>query len=340
MLLHLFLFPFVFSDSALTCAKYVCTLDSLKLSDSSYCVYTLSDIHYLNVCNSISYSCQLSSSYNMTKCTYTEEYTANSVLPGGKCIYASDCISTNDCINNICVGSPYAASCTSDYSCAIGLSCKSNSCTPQIRINAYGCMSDTDCDNNATCNIVNFTNPSQNQCIGYFSQPLATVQENELACISGFIYQGKCAQAPVSVSLARQCSNDSQCTSESINGVVFNSTCQCGYNPYGNGYCALFYGDSAWQKVKTQLKNWIASEGISKCHTSARFDENCIRQNWSENNAKQLNYDFLYAQNYAVVQGAETCALRIFTQDYYMAMAELDANALFYGLFSLVIYFI
>ena len=325
---------------SLNCASYMCSLSNLNLNDTSYCIYSINNIYHLGLCNSILYGCNPISPYNQTKCTYQDPYVPYSLLPGNKCIYASDCAPTNDCVSNICRGFIKGASCSQDSACDIGLYCAAGVCASQIPINGNGCLDDNDCVNGAGCNNMNPADPTLNKCLAYFSLAIGTQANNIWLCQSSYIFNSACVTAPVSASLPMQCVSNEQCTSKPINGLVYTSECVCGYNPTGSAYCELFNGDADSLKAINMMKQWVGSTNINKCHTSDRFGEGCMKEYWGAKNFRQFSYYYLYATQYAFLQDAEECAIKIFATEYYSALADYKHNSAVYFLLGLGIYFV
>ena len=328
---------------SLDCPKYDCSLNNLELSDSSYCIYEKANTYYLNLCNSFLYRCQPIDNYNQTKCTYYDSYSPHSLLPGEKCNYASDCYQTNYCIKGVCVGTNGGEGCNSDAGCDIGYYCdESGTCAGQIPVNQYGCLYDYECVNNAGCYVLNATNPKQNQCIKYYSLENGKefpISESPLLCQSAFINNLACHPAPVSSKFPNQCNDDLQCTSTTISGVFFNTTCECGYNTQGFSYCNLFAGDKISQQYTVRMKKWLTSTAILKCHTLNRFEKQCITQMWDKDDAAELIYYYYYTNKFPLVYKGESCALKIFMTDYYSAMQDLpdSKSDAVYFILSLVI---
>ena len=236
----------LFPAFALNCAEYSCDVENVEFPDQSSCIYTTANTHYLRTCVQDSRICSISQTdYNQTFCTYEDLYVANSLYPGDYCYYASDCYFTNDCVNNLCKGFPNNSSCNNDLDCDLGLFCESNYCKTQITVSSKGCLNDYDCVNNAACLIKNSSDSSQNQCTQYFSLVNGAYigESNSWLCTSGFSYQNLCSTAPKSVATPYSCENNDQCMSSPVNNLVFNTTCECAFNPQGSSYCSLFEGD-------------------------------------------------------------------------------------------------
>lgn len=327
----IFLISIVITVLSLNCPSYSC--NSVGFPDSSYCIYTNSTTRYLNLCNSLTYSCQADPSALEAKCTYTDNYIPYSLLPGASCIYSEDCF-TNNCIDGLCIGT--RGECANNSMCDVGYYCNSGYCASQILVNTYGCSTDNDCVNSAGC-LLNSTDSSKNKCVYYGSLPVGTKVYNSTTwlCETGFTYNETCMKPPVSSGLPIECDSNNDCASEISNDLTFYSSCECGWNIQGASYCSLFPGDSAVQKFLKIFYSWTSSKQILNCHTENRFENSCVIQNWDKKDSNEFVYYKDYKNLYPFIYDADICAVQIFAPEYYELMNQVSEAA--YLIISLII---
>lgn len=274
---------------ALTCDKYACANDTQVL-DSDQCVYYSDDTHFIKPCNSSSQIpyCDPNSGGNVTCGATPDPGVVYNSFPGEECRDAADCEFAKNCTAGICIGALEGDECRENEQCNPGLRCNSQSkqCETLLAANSVGCSTDEDCIQDAGCNI---TDSGQGICLPYFSVGLGEIVSNcdenyEISdlcetgwCVkSGFLVtHGQCVDAPISNQVAPAiCTADSDCTGSSTSSV-YEGTCGCGFNPYGNAYCSVFPGDPAGLNYLNAIKYFVNNGNLQKCNTARRFSESC-----------------------------------------------------------------
>jgi len=173
--------------------------------------------------------------------------------------------------------------------------------------------------------------PKNNTCVPYFSLPnyaplLSCPEDGKLIfiCDSGYCWgnttNSMCIPAPTSSSqIPWTCGEDQTCTSnvDKVTKASFSQVCSCGFNPIGQSYCGIFYGDKPYVNALNGLQKWLSSGSVSKCNTDARFRDECIESYWGADKYAEFKYWFTYASLYPKVQNADTCSTSIMFTDYY-----------------------
>jgi len=190
---------------------------------------------------------------------------------------------------------------------------------------------DSDCVNNAGCNI---TSAGSGICIQYRTiEPHFAVgncdNHQSLLCSSGTCFEKNGADIcsiPLTAiePLPQRCSSlQVSCQSKAdeffINTNFMESTCNCAKNLGGNMYCELFLGDPPAIQYTEQAILWLNSDLSKYCNTIRRNNPICIADFWDSTNSHKFNYYLSYYNNYPVITGAENCVLGIFYSAYYQA---------------------
>jgi len=324
------------AGNSMNCTKFMCGDDD-KFPSESVCMIkdTNNSVVYTRACKADNYYCRVGRFSDEADC-YREVHQVHTKIPGESCYYAEDCWLSNVCFEGVCKGYGKEDSCTNDRDCELGLYCGGGICKNQIAINSKGCLRDYDCVNNAGCQVVNSSDPSQNVCKPYFSletgsEVLGCDRNGEVQalCSSGFCLESgnksQCAEAPsLAGGVPTPCGSSNDCKANSID---ITHSCRCGYNSDGQSYCSLFPGDKPYQKYFTYLKDWITwlSNNAQRCHTVARFSTNCLEENWKLDDADELRYYSYQAVHYPMLVNANKCALKAYAPDYYELEHEEDS---------------
>jgi len=174
-------------------------------------------------------------------------------------------------------------------------------------------------------------NPLNNKCVPYFTLPNYTPLfscpsdgQIMLICSSGFCWgdgtKSMCIPAPISNGqFPLSCGADATCvsTADKQTGATFSQVCSCGFNPTGQSYCNIFYGDKPYINALNGLQAWLSSGHVSKCNTDARFRDECIETYWGSDKYHEFKYWFTFASLYPKVLNADSCATSIMFRDYY-----------------------
>lgn len=331
MLLVLLYFPFLsLSLSSEKCPSYSCststsTTDSACITYSNY-VYTLFQ------CSNITDYCVTSGPGQEGFCQESYEAVYH-YYPGQECASDSECQS-NVCQNEICQGNATGELCTGNKACAVGLSCKGGVCSNLISIGEFGCFNDYDCVNNAGCNMI--TAEGGGECVEYYS---IDSYENVDNCYGNYNrlcksttcseYQGNNICLDLMQNNGNSpyaCNTTDYCYSQpdSYTGTVLYGKCECALN--GNSYCSLFAGDPEAYEYKNYRNAWVNSKEIHLCHTTQRFEESCIEQNWD---SKKYSYFYYadYVNFYQKIYDAEQCVLEIYFPVTYYHLVNFEESS-------------
>lgn len=252
------------------------------------------------------------------------------------CSMSAGCGSGSQCIDNICVGSNFTQTCSSNFECSPGLRCVNQECDVQLNVNDTGCFSDTDCVNTCGCDRNAFGSLT-GTCVPYFSIPtgsqvLACNQYNSLLCESGQCLPGSdlspatCIEAFKSPKATpMECSNVEMCYATTDSNVTVFSDCVCGVNSEAKSYCLPFLGDLAGQNLLSNLKIWVTSMAVSGCNTERRFDWMC-QKDWATAKADNLYLALAYYNLLPMLQGNDECVQAIYTNNYYEALQAIHAD--------------
>lgn len=242
--------------------------------------------------------------------------------PGDLCSYNSQCTSGH-CSNNTCLGPGFQQPCTVEIGCSPGFYCSNNLCQNQVKIGGP-CILDTDCVNNALCNL--------GTCIQYWSlvngeSTTAPINGLSLACktgaakstVSGYV----CSPSEPSESLENPCDIETLCYSSS---QTYSNPCICGKNSNGQGFCPLFSGDP-------QVQSAIADSAFvfknnSLCGSYSRFSINCFALYPSlmpEFLNFSMNFTLAFKGYYALTRNNTDCINMNLNEEYYEIFNALEA---------------
>ena len=345
----LFLAVFILHISA-TCPKYECKSTMVFPSDS-ICLYmdNLLNTFYANPCKG-DYACQSLSS-SSSECVYQSPYKPATQVAGTKCMFDEDCVTNNICYKGKCKGYDLNSPCSSHLDCGIGLYCSNNVCIKQIKIGHTGCTSDDDCVNSAGCRIYSLKNLDLNLCVKYFSLPDNTALlscsdtgDVNYLCQSGFCMNiGNSSICYTSPKLAKKspalCTSNDDCISTPTGelGLLFYSTCGCGYNPEGNMVCSLLYNDPFYNSYDSMVREWFDSDDMEKCNTLGRFGHGCMETYWSRDKLKEFTYKEIRALSYQQVEGGvPDCVLETIYPNYTKSSSS-NSVLMVLEIFSLIL---
>jgi hypothetical protein len=305
---------------ASTCESFQCSSTPLL---KNQCVFPSGTSNYLQVCPAGSFCpWALSTKYNTTCVTGSDiiEFGGN---PGDQCNSNNDCggLSTCDKTKGICVGLTSGQPCNDQGDCDVGYTCRnvamSAVCLPMAgkgeKCGDY--MSMNLCQNNLACN--------NGICTSVFSQPngaVVSLESAALLCQSGFYTIGSkpstavCTAAPTSpsVTLPISCSVNSLCYSKD---KKFTTSCECGFNSNGQGYCPLFPGDSTYQSFFSAFKNYLSSPNANLCHYLDLLMPTCPGFPYSQYEALESLMNEV--QYFVSKLGNDRCVKTIITNKYW-----------------------
>jgi len=327
----------VASEDPVACPKYKCKPKDYKFPDASICmIYNSTDTtYYVNGCDH-GYYCAALLEEKIASCTKPLPPVPNTRLPGESCFYAEDCYVNSTCIDGHCKGVQEGYYCYTHEDCDVGLRCNENKCKTQIPAESKGCIDDSDCVNNAGCDIQDLTDPSVNICKNYFTIEnyqsvnlnCTTAGEINYMCDSGFCIQQtensipQCYPAPKSSKkIPTPCASSNDCSSKIDGNLNLNFTgeCMCGLNEKGNSYCDVFPGDSPYDNYAKIIQSWVKSKAILKCNTYARFSLNCMETWWEKKKMDELIYYDYYVDIYSIIHDAEDCVIEAYFSSYWEA---------------------
>jgi hypothetical protein len=345
----LFFFMLALAESSSpNCPKYSCKSGSQSFSEGT-CVY---------YSNSTGYD-----RYTTLKCPKTGINTycnivigANSTcvpppapaprLPGEECnatiscaqnlaCNMSACNDPKNCMGK-CQGAVAFSKCDSTDQCDVGLFCKNELCVAQIEIfsNTQECTDDSQCVNNAGCN---GTVASPGLCVGYFNisdyDYVASCTNNQsLLCNSGYCvnYQNanRCFGSATNNRPNPYVCSKNDCRSyndDNLGDLYIPGTCTCGYNSERTMVCSIFNQDKESTRYFSLLNDWYTGTDITKCHTSARGNSECIsKSTWND------RLEFIYRRYkvplYQYLYFADDCVTEVFLQDYWAAKHAYSAS--------------
>ncbi|CAG9326014.1 unnamed protein product [Blepharisma stoltei] len=324
------------------CSAYTCkTPDQVWYPNQCGFNNNITNTYYVQPCQDSSLECypdqQHSTSYQFNyTCQETYVPPVNS-YPGEWCKTDDDCAPglSLTCQNGICVGVSNGEYCSWSEQCNPGLRCTNNTCIPQLQIGESGCTWDYDCVNNAACNIISYSNPSQNTCYGFHS---FKVHDEVGECYSGFhtlCQYYYCAQNSDGKSYCTdlfytlqgpgsQCDvNGRGCYSNKDSFFTppysIEGECDCGLNSEGNSYCEVLPGDAPNQQWLNIFNEWVNSPELLNCNTVKRFDSNCVQTYWSSKQYNAFVYYNLQSSLYNRLVGIEDCVLNAFAENYVQA---------------------
>ncbi|CAG9326016.1 unnamed protein product [Blepharisma stoltei] len=361
LLLHLsFLCIGVLSQNE--CSSYTCKPSQMAFDDET-CIYydQTDDVYYSKECSGNTI-CNGAKASNMT-CATNQHYFGLS-YPGDKCQQDSDCIYslTGWCSSGVCQGGTKDVTCNSNLFCVPGYTCFNYiKCVPQIEIGQKGCLIDTDCVNNAACNITSTTDSQANTCYQVFTfephEPVGSCLNGEsqlckyINCAQneadGDFYCTNLLASKDNYDASCQVGNP-KCHSQPDNffnpPFVASSVCDCGYNAGRNAYCSLFYGDGPGVKMLSYWAKWFSSPAVLKCNTANRKSFKCMQDYWDEKSFTELYYWYTYFYAYNLIVGSEKCVIGTAAFQYAYAselngVGDYDDSAVVLGI-SMAIAFI
>ena len=264
-------------------------------------------------------------------------------LPGERCDILRICIQ-GVCEEGACSTS---VPCINVYDCGLAQYCDEGTCLALVAIGG-ACTLDTDCVNNAACDIVVEGLSGTGKCVQYNSvaagqsvQSCATFATNlapHPLCSSGYCYETATAgQFACSGSLTSPTPPPNRC-SESVNycvsakdytsGLTLTTYCECGYDGYA--YCPLFPGDLDYSFYASDLQTFISSSLLSNCNT-ARHSQGSFQPGnyfWCGMNfTRTQTYHYLRAILYPEVVMATNCSIKILAPEYYNVTHEPEEKS-------------
>lgn len=302
---------YTYQDST-TCTKYECAGSKVNMGNST-CILFDGDKYALKSCSEYDETpyCNPEFAGHNVICTPTP-YSVSKSYPGEYCKKSNNCL-YGTCVENACFYKQSGENCTLHEECNPGLYCKATICSELIEIGQTGCTDDYQCVNNAGCD--------HGTCKKYFSvgtkEWVNSCPSNHTSylCESSFCFNGLCLDAPESsFSSPKVCGDDGVCIStdyEESEGVLFYSSCQCGYNSDSNKYCSLFPGDKSYQKLLSYYREWMASSEVLKCNTIRRWTYECISDYMDKDTADNIDYYSTISVHYAQIQNADDCVYEI-----------------------------
>lgn len=333
----------ILTEEASSCPLYKCKDSSSIFPDASTCMIhnQTTNTYYVHPCDE-GYICLLGQSDHIANCSYNNPHESHVKLAGVACIYDEDCYGSNTCVSGFCKGAFVSQKCSINEDCDVNLFCLNDVCADQVEAGKTGCLSDSDCVNNAGCDVESKVERSLNLCRTYFGlldyeslQNCTSDGYINYLCDSGYCAligeESQCWPAPVSkTSLPVKCSESSVCTSKPSGKVdlIFNTECGCGKNSFGDMYCGPFAGDVPYQKYSDIIKEWTKSSGILKCNTEGRFGTNCMLTYWTKDKAAELNYYYYYSYMYQTLYNAPDCVAQVYFPAYWGFKKDFDSQDL------------
>lgn len=317
--------------TAENCMGYQCLPPSEPDLPTSQCTFVSGNTVYLQECDNGG-ACDIESG----KCI-GDSSSVDSAWPGEPCSDKIPCLS-GKCKGGYCEGQAMNATCTYNTDCNPGLYCNSEICSLQVETDGP-CLSEYDCVNYAGC--------TRGSCVEYFS--LANGAEVD-GCEEGFMYhnlcesfacyRGKCVSTIRSLApTPTNCTSEFDCMGRSQDSpTTYFSTCECGFNPWGQSYCSLFPGDPDVQNAKFCLKNWLFGEMSRQCNTERRFADYCIKSFWDEPDYTELQVYIFRASFYPKLAYNDDCVQEMLTDFYWDVIDSHDDWAEWLILTSAVVF--
>lgn len=320
MLIYLAILPLC---SALQCNSYRCAPDGL---DDNKCIeyYSATEV-YLQNCPD-GYGCPAS---NLPSDVYCQKLGNDTQLawPGEPCSEEIQC-AYGECQNKFCKGTARNEFCKVHDECEPRLRCYMNKCTSLLDHYDKGCVDDYDCINNSGCD--------GGTCKAYLATKEASkvnvCNDNySMFCQSTMCYSNYCLGfISNDINIPAVCSSDLDCTSshysQDIFPIQFHTPCECGLNPSGTAYCALFPGDSYKEKYLKKLSLYFSSGASSYCNTVRRTSNYCIRTHWGEENYLDLMYLKYMSELYPSIIDADNCSRKIYLSSYDEILEEMNKD--------------
>lgn len=274
---------------------------------------------------------------NVTCMTPKTPTGAQIAYPGENCDTLNLCY-YGTCTAGIC--STTTSPCANTYDCGLGNTCDTatGKCVTFVAAGAKGCTVDTDCVNNAGCDIATGGAAGNGTCVQYFSvtadQPVqactatTTVPGTHSLCASGYCYGTaspfKCTGAFKSATTPpiRVTASTSTCTSaaDASSNLTQTIVAECGYD--GFPYCPLFFGDAEYTDYFSDINSFLSSPNLAKCntirHPTGYFD--ITKYHWcAQNLTTTETYHYYRATIYPEVVMASSCVIKIMAPQYYQA---------------------
>ena len=95
-------------------------------------------------------------------------------------------------------------------------------------------------------------------------------------------------------------------------------------NANGDSYCQLFNADYYAKKYYNMLKDWYATDDVTKCNTAARESEQCYRAYTPAADVEEFVYYKQQTNIYAELVNVESCVLNAYYPNF------LDADDEYY----------
>jgi hypothetical protein len=320
--------------SSQACPSYACAKQG-DLS-SGVCIGDVSGLFLVSSCTDLreSYCPPIFTLLNTT-CT-TPPIITNFAYPGEKCKQASDC-KFGHCVNNFCFGQEYLSSCQVHGECNPGLRCDPGllRCLNLFGPSDQGCASDYDCQPGMGCDL--------GFCRPYYSVADYNFVENCTDSTSDICRSGQCAYGMCipglhsQGTLPVQCGQNSDCRSVDLEdeGMVFYSSCACGYNEKGYAYCYLFMGDRPNVEFIRVRNEWLKANVSWNCNTVRRWEGNCMISHYKTAFAYRYLYYMYNAQQYPLLAGAQDCVTQIVFPSYYQSAQEVSGNGRYHAVLFL-----
>lgn len=269
---------------ASNCPIYRCKPQNISFEINQCISYNSTfNSYYLNPCSKSLYCPQISSPGNSTCLLPTAQ--PQESWPGEECSIIVRC-AYGECENSKCQGLLKGEACSVTDECSPGLYCAvTQTCSPQITVGNYGCSQDSDCVNNAGCNITD----SGGVCVQYFSLAPNSAISNctnqmNLICQSSvcseIIDQFRCGEfvkSPGFTPLMCETDNDCLSTVDMTNNIRYQGNCECSYGFRGIKYCGIFPGDPVATSLIQQWNTWYNTESAQFCNSNRRNSFNCVR---------------------------------------------------------------
>ncbi|CAG9316870.1 unnamed protein product [Blepharisma stoltei] len=324
--------------TTVSCSAYSCAPFNFNMP-TGYCMMKNNSTYYLRSCQSTTATyCNP----NNGSCIVPPAAVQALAYPGEACALNSDCVYGN-CYAYVCKGLGKGVNCTSHEQCDPGLYCSLNStCQEQIAANGSGCRSSYDCKNYAGCNMT--YSMDNGICFAYASLAIGQIVTD---CANGFSQMcktgfckvsdwfgnlGVCATAPTSVALPQACTIYTDC--QGTDGTnLYLSSCSCGYNPKGTGYCAPFIGDAPGLNLISAWKNAIVKTD-NKCNTFRRGSTLCLSRVGALSDITAATWNF---NNYSKILENDACIKATVTEEYWNALDSSQHLIAFAIIYSLLI---
>jgi len=238
--------------------------------------------------------------------------------------------------------------CVEALDCGAGNFCYNGYCLSQRSVGQL-CNLDTDCVNNAGCDVAPDRAKGPGRCVQYNTLvPGAPVQNcsgstTALAphalCYSGYCFETAIAGAFQCSGLISSPSSppvrcptaSSTCISnvDSISSLALEQPCQCGFDGYS--YCPLFPADPEYMDYLVDVQTYLSANNFFLCNTARHGKQGSSFNvanyfNCEQNLTTAETYHYQRALHYPVVAMAYSCVLKILMPDYYEAEKEVEPS--------------